>query len=61
MAGLDGALLARLRATAPHVRMVVLSGMAPEASALPAIADAFVRKSASFDDLCAVLRETVAR
>jgi diguanylate cyclase (GGDEF)-like protein/PAS domain S-box-containing protein len=61
VAGLDGALLARLRATAPNVRMVVLSGMAPEASALPAVADAFVRKSASFDDLCAVLRETVAR
>ena len=35
VAGLDGGLLARLRATAPHVRIVVLSGMAPEASALP--------------------------
>jgi GGDEF domain-containing protein len=27
----------------------------------PAVADAFVRKSASFDALCAVLRGTVAR
>jgi diguanylate cyclase (GGDEF)-like protein/PAS domain S-box-containing protein len=61
LAGLDGALLARLRATAPQARVVVLSGMAPEASLLPAVADAFVRKSASFDDLCAVLRETAAR
>ncbi|HEX5900407.1 MAG TPA: PAS domain S-box protein [Solirubrobacteraceae bacterium] len=59
--GIDDALLARLRAIAPNARLVVLSGRPPEASLLPAVADAFVPKSASFDDLCAVLRATVAR
>jgi diguanylate cyclase (GGDEF)-like protein/PAS domain S-box-containing protein len=61
VAGLDGALLAQVRAAAPKARLVVLSGMAPDALLLPAVADAFVRKSASFDALCAVLRGTVAR
>jgi hypothetical protein len=34
--------------------------MEPDASMLGALADAYVRKSASFDDLAAVLRRTVA-
>jgi diguanylate cyclase (GGDEF)-like protein/PAS domain S-box-containing protein len=58
--GLDGSLLAELRALAPKARLVVLSGMEPDASMLGALADAYVRKSASFDDLAAVLRRTVA-
>jgi diguanylate cyclase (GGDEF)-like protein/PAS domain S-box-containing protein len=58
--GLDGPLLAKLRATAPNVRLVVLSGLEPDASPLAALSDAYVRKSASFDDLSAVLRRTVA-
>ena len=58
--GLDGPLLAELRATAPNARLVVLSGMEPDGSPLAAVADAYVRKSASFDDLSAVLRRTVA-
>ena len=59
IAGVDDPLLAELRATAPRARLVVLSGREPDASPLPAIADAYVRKSASFDDLSAVLRRTV--
>jgi diguanylate cyclase (GGDEF)-like protein len=58
--GLDGPLLARLRATAPNARLVVLSGVEPKTSPLAAMSDAHVRKSASFDDLSAVLRRTVA-
>jgi diguanylate cyclase (GGDEF)-like protein/PAS domain S-box-containing protein len=58
--GLDGPLLAQLRATAPNARLVVLSGLEPDASPLAALSDAYVRKSASFDDLSAVLRRTVA-
>ncbi len=59
--GVDGPLLAQLRATAPNARLVVLSGMDPEGSPLAGCSDAYVRKSASFDDLSAVLRRTVAR
>ena len=58
--GLDGPLLAQLRATAPNARLVALSGTEPEPSPLAAVSDAHVRKSASFDDLSAVLRRTVA-
>ena len=58
--GVDGPLLARLRALAPKARLVTLSGLEPDGSPLAAVSDAYVRKSASFDDLSAVLRRTVA-